>query len=133
MSSTLALAVQQFLETTPEPRPNTRAAERVDLEAVVTLESDHNFYTGLTSDISTGGLFVATHCLRPTGTTLRVRFALPGLDDPIEADVEVRWVRDGRFSTLPPGLGLRFVELPGPALRAVIDFIQHRDTIYYDD
>lgn len=133
MRSMLALAVQQYLESTPEPTPGPRPDERVDLDAVVTLESDHNFYTGLTCDLGTGGLFVATHWLRPVGTRLRVRFALPGLDEPIAADVEVRWVRDGRFSALPPGLGLRFVDLPPWALRAVTAFVQHRDTIYYED
>ena len=58
----------------PPPVPNTpsqqqyvRAAERFDLEVKVDLESDHNFYTGLTQNISAGGLFIATHVLRKIG------------------------------------------------------------------
>ena len=34
---------------------NVRASERFDLEVKVDLESDHNFYTGLTQNISAGG------------------------------------------------------------------------------
>ena len=47
-----------------ENMQNVRAAERFDLEVKVDLESDHNFYTGLTQNISAGGLFIATHHLR---------------------------------------------------------------------
>jgi uncharacterized protein (TIGR02266 family) len=133
MSSYLALAGHDDLEPAPAAGPERRVHERVDVEVAVTFESDHNFYTGLTCDISAGGLFVATHVLRPPGTRLRVRFALPGLEQPIETEVEVRWVRDSGFSTLPPGMGLRFLQLPAPALLAVAHFIQCRDTIFYDD
>ena len=38
---------------------HVRASERFDLEVKVDLESDHNFYTGLTQNISAGGLFIA--------------------------------------------------------------------------
>jgi len=133
MRSMLELAVLQYLESTDEPTRHARADERIDFDAVVTLQSDHNFYTGLDADVGTGGIFVATHRLHPVGTRLRVRFALPGLDGPVAADTEVKWVRDGRFSTLPPGMGLRFVSLPDGALRAVTEFVQQRDAIYYED
>jgi uncharacterized protein (TIGR02266 family) len=139
MSSPLALALQTYAETACAPpadqrlHAEQRASERVRLEVEVTLESDHNFYTGLTSDLSEGGLFVATHALWPVGTKISVRFRLPGLEQPIQADTEVRWVRDGRFSTLPPGIGLRFFHLPGDALHAVTQFVQRRDTIFYEE
>jgi uncharacterized protein (TIGR02266 family) len=114
-------------------RSEQRGHQRVDLEAEVTLESDHNFYTGLTADISAGGLFVACEELRPVGTRLRVRFSLPGGGGSIETDAEVRWVRDPQCSSLPPGMGLRFLALPAEALDAVAAFVQQRDTIFYDD
>jgi uncharacterized protein (TIGR02266 family) len=133
MSSASAAAVAGPEAQEARFRREQRGHQRVDLEAVVTLESDHNFYTGLTRDISAGGLFVATHALRPVGARLRVRFSLPGASAPIEADAEVRWVRDSRFSTLPPGMGLRFVNVSGAALLAVSRFVQQRDTIFYDD
>ena len=55
-----------------------RVAERFDLEVKVDLESDHNFYTGLTQNISAGGLFIATHQLRRIGDYIKVSFSLPG-------------------------------------------------------
>jgi uncharacterized protein (TIGR02266 family) len=139
MSSPLTMALQTYSETVAVPPPEERAHEekraheRVRLEVGVTLESDHNFYTGLTSDISEGGLFVATHALWPVGTKVSVRFRLPGVDRPFQVDAEVRWVRDGRFSTLPPGIGLRFDRLPPDALLAVTGFVQGRDTIFYEE
>ena len=54
-----------------ENQQNVRAAERFDLEVKVDLESDHNFYTGLTQNISSGGVFIATHHLRRSATGSR--------------------------------------------------------------
>ena len=62
-----------------EHQPNVRAAERFDLEVTVDLESDHNFYTGLTQNISSGGVFIATHHLRKIGDRITLKFTLPGL------------------------------------------------------
>ena len=60
-----------------------RQAQRVDLSVEVTLHSDHNFYTGLSRNVSSGGLFVVTCGLRDQGTVLRISFTLPGLASPI--------------------------------------------------
>src|SRR4029079_19692672 len=53
---------------------NVRASERYDLEIKVDLESEHNFYTGLTQNISAGGLFIATHHLRRIGDRITLKF-----------------------------------------------------------
>src|SRR3954465_6128477 len=71
-----------------------RVAERFDLEVKVDLESDHNFYTGLTQNISAGGLFVATHQLRRIGDRLKITFSLPGTAAPLTLETEVRWIRE---------------------------------------
>ncbi len=63
-----------------EHQPNVRAAERFDLEVTVDLESDHNFYTGLTQNISSGGVFIATHHLRRIGDRITLKFTLPELE-----------------------------------------------------
>jgi uncharacterized protein (TIGR02266 family) len=133
MTSPLALALQQYVELEVPSAPDRRVHERVPLEVEVTLESDHNFYTGLTSDISVGGLFVATHALRPVGTPVCVQLRLPGCAQAFRVNAEVRWIRDGRFSTLPPGIGVRFEHLPGEVLRALTHFVELRDTIFYEE
>src|SRR5262245_27110832 len=97
-----------------ENHPNVRAAERFDLEVNVDLESDHNFYTGLTQDISAGGLFIATHHLRKIGDHITLNFTLPGSEKKISVETEVRWIREN--SALQrvdgnTGMGVRFINL----------------------
>jgi uncharacterized protein (TIGR02266 family) len=119
----------------PVAESERRDSARVVLEVEVGLETDHNFYTGLTRDISSGGLFVATHLIRPVGERVGVRFTLPGRRAPIALETEVRWVRDGRTmrTDCPDGMGLRFLELPADARAAVAAFLEQRDSLYYDD
>ena len=73
---------------------NVRAAERFDLEVKVDLESDHNFYTGLTQNISSGGVFIATHHIRKIGDRITLKFSLPGSAEPLAVETEVRWIRE---------------------------------------
>jgi uncharacterized protein (TIGR02266 family) len=118
-----------------DSKPAERRAEpRIELEVEVGLETDHNFYTGLTQDISSGGLFVATSIMYGVGQRLRVRFSLPGQNEPITADAEVRWVRDPRAmkTDSPEGIGLRFVELPAEAHAHISQFLSRRDSLFYD-
>ena len=117
------------------PDPSERRANaRIELEVEVGLETDNNFYTGLTQDISNGGLFVATSVLYRVGQHITVRFTLPGRREPIRAETEVRWLRDPHTmrTELPGGIGLRFVELETEAQTAITDFLKRRDSLYYD-
>jgi uncharacterized protein (TIGR02266 family) len=117
-----------------EPSDDRRAEPRIELEVEVGLETDHNFYTGLTQDISSGGLFIATSVIYHVGDRLRVRFSLPGQTEPITAEAEVRWVRDPRAmkTDSPEGIGLRFVELPAEAKTEISEFLSRRESLFYD-
>src|SRR3954451_8258819 len=96
-------------ETAGAPR---RSFTRFDVELDVSLESESNFYLGLTENLSEGGLYIATHVLKPIGTRLEVSFKLPQRPDPIRAIGVVRWVREySETSDTPPGLGVRFEEI----------------------
>lgn len=109
-----------------------RSAPRYILKVEVTFESEHNFYTGLTQDLSGGGLFVATNVLRPIGEYIRVRFNLPGHSEFIDVVTVVRWVRGHNISDLEPGMGLQFTQLTQSAKQAVSEFLRRRDSIYFD-
>ena len=118
-----------------EPNPtDRRTATRIELEVEVGLETEHNFYTGLTQDISSGGLFVATNILYRVGEHVTVRFTLPDREKVITAETEVRWLRDPHTmrTELPAGIGLRFVELDEEVKNTIADFLKRRDSLYYD-
>ena len=119
-----------------ENHPNVRAAERFDLEVKVDLESDHNFYTGLTQNISSGGVFIATHHLRKIGDRITLKFTLPGSEKVLAVETEVRWIRENialMRAENGTGMGVRFINLSQEASAAINAFVQSRESLYYDD
>lgn len=112
-----------------------RGAVRFPVEVEITWESEHNFYTGLTSNLSCGGLFVATHQPASLGDLVEVTFTLPGLGHPCAARCEVRWTREFNPDSpeVPPGLGLRFTALEPQVWSCIERFIRRRESIFYDD
>jgi uncharacterized protein (TIGR02266 family) len=115
---------------------HVRASERFDLEVKVDLESDHNFYTGLTQNISAGGLFIATNAIRKIGDRITLQFSLPGTPEPLAVETEVRWIRENSALSRvdgATGMGVRFVNLSPQAATAIQQFLESRDSLYYDD
>jgi uncharacterized protein (TIGR02266 family) len=111
-----------------------RLETRFAVAVAVTFESEHNFYTGLTSDLSGGGLFVATLQIRSVGERIHLRFTLPSSNEPIDAVTEVRWVRPTAMAGGggEAGMGLRFLQLAPQAKEAIKDFIRQRETLFFD-
>ncbi len=113
---------------------NARSSKRLPFEVAVTIHSEHNFYAGLSLNISEGGLFVATHQHYPVGTRLEISVLLPGDDEATIMLTEVRWVRphidnaDGSA-----GIGLRFVDMSPALMARVSEFVQARSPLYYDE
>ncbi len=115
---------------------HVRASERFDLEVKVDLESDHNFYTGLTQNISAGGLFIATNAIRKIGDRITLKFSIPGAVEPLAVETEVRWIRENSALNRvdgATGMGVRFVNLSPQAATAIQQFLESRDSLYYDD
>ena len=106
-----------------------RRAARYAIEVELGVHSESNFFTGLTQDISEGGLFVATHVPLPVGSAVTVNFTLPASPE-ISTEGVVVWVRapvEGK-----PGMGVRFKQL-APNHEALIHrFIAKRPPLYYD-
>jgi uncharacterized protein (TIGR02266 family) len=129
MSSGLAAAA-------PTADAHQRKAERHDVEVAVDLESDTNFYTGLTQNISTGGLFIATQKIKRVGERIHLKFTLPGATAPIECETEVRWIREN--SSLlrtdgSPGMGVRFIDMSPKDAETIEHFLANRESLFYDD
>jgi type IV pilus assembly protein PilZ len=121
-------------ETAQQNWADRRSAPRVVLKTAVTFSSESNFYTGFLDNISEGGLFIATYHPAQLGTMMQVEFSLPDDGEPISVEAEVRWVRETQSdSAVPPGIGLRFVNLPVAERDRIESFAKRRDTIFYDD
>jgi uncharacterized protein (TIGR02266 family) len=103
----------------------------VDLEVPIEIRNRDNQITGITQNISAGGVFVATRRVLPAGNRVTLTFRLPD-DERVEVDAEVRWLRaqrpiadDGR----PPGMGLRFVATPIGAAASIQEFVRSREPV----
>jgi len=115
------------LSTSPEDRVH----RRLSFELEVTLHSDTNFYMGLTQNLSTGGIFVATHLVQPIGTEVLLKLRLPTRR--IELAGRVRWVRDHAGALdAPPGMGIAFEQVPAEISRAIGEFLLARTPLFFD-
>jgi len=110
-----------------------RHARRVPLEVEVTLESDHNFFTGVANNLSEGGIFVATANPPPVGSEVGFELVLGG--ERFLVVGVVRWVRDERAASsgAPTGCGVKWANLEDGALDAIHRFIDVRQTDFYED
>jgi uncharacterized protein (TIGR02266 family) len=111
-----------------------REHPRYEVELKVGVESESNFYVGLTETVSEGGLFIATHRLRPVGTTVALSLTLPNCKQPIHGTATVRWIRDyAEHNDSPTGMGVRFENLEPEHLRAIQKFLANRRPIFFDE
>jgi uncharacterized protein (TIGR02266 family) len=102
-------------------RASDGRAGRIPLEIAIKLRSqngDQGSWMGVTKNICSGGVFVATLRSVPIGERVAVRLTIPGDAEPVEALAEVRWSRPFQeLDDQPAGLGLRFIDTPLGAAR----------------
>ena len=110
-----------------------RSSARRDIALEVTLESESNFYMGLTENLSEGGLFIATHALQPLGSPIEVSFKLPH-GEAIKVLGTVRWVREySETSDAGPGMGVRFDNISSENADLIRQFLAARAPLFYDE
>ena len=111
-----------------------RGNSRIPMQTQVDMSSDSNVFTGFSTNLSEGGVFVATVNLLPVGTPVDLTFTLPG-NTRITVKGEVRWTReiDDRVPDVFPGVGVRFVELGMDAAQALHRFVAEREPLFYPD
>jgi uncharacterized protein (TIGR02266 family) len=105
-----------------------RSAPRASAYVCIDVFSDHNFWTGLSMNISEGGVFIATHHHVPIGATVVLHMMLPFEDEAVVTLGEVRWIRDcpanEAGSDAPhAGIGVQFVGISPEALAKVRRFV----------
>jgi uncharacterized protein (TIGR02266 family) len=110
-----------------------RLHPRIPLEVEVELESEHNFYTGLSQDLSEGGLFVATLDPPPIGEEVGFQLMLDG-NSYLFYGVVI-WIRSESASSFgaPAGCGIKWLTLEDGALDAIRSFVAKRDTDFYEE
>lgn len=115
-----------------DPRKwNRRLSGRSVLEVDVGLVSESQFYAGLSMDLSSGGLFVATYQIKPVGSPVAVSLVLPD-GHALWAKGVVRWVREPRGEDVVPGMGVEFTDIDPEDLEAIKHFCAVRAPMYYD-
>ena len=114
------------------PEVEHRATPRTSLVVELHLASDSHFFSGLSGDISEGGVFVSTYRDLATGTPVDLEFSLPGSDRVMKAKGEVRWHRSAS-PDVPPGVGIAFEELTDEDRALIHRFCTLRPPLYYDD
>lgn len=112
--------------------PPRRESPRVSMYTQVDLGSESNFYGGFSTNLSEGGLFIATLSTPPRGTQVELTFTLPG-GAPIKARGVVRWTREvnDAMPEVMPGAGVQFVELAPEVAASISEFVMKRDPLFY--
>lgn len=124
-----------------------RRDPRFELSLAITLQGANNFYTGLSEDISDGGVFIATHVRLAVGTPVTVWITIPGSDAPTRVSGTVRWVREpsaianaeNNFcgdlqlsQAAPPGMGVQFHDVSDPTRQAIRSFMTCRRPDFFE-
>lgn len=129
------MAVSSEVETPPVAGRRARKYERIAAAVEVDVSSEHTFWTGLTRNVSRGGLFLVHDEPQPVGTILAFTLRLSTLDEDIEVRGVVRWVRSPETADddMPAGMGVQFLSLDRRVEQAIDAFIAvERDSLYYD-
>jgi Tfp pilus assembly protein PilZ len=102
------------------------------MSATVGVDSEDNLYAGLSYDVATGGIFVATADLPAVGTRVDVTVTMPDMSQ-YQLSGIVRWVRDVELASdgLPMGCGVEWKGLPLDASRALAKFAELREPLLW--
>jgi uncharacterized protein (TIGR02266 family) len=105
--------------------------QRVVVEVDIGMLSQSNFYTGISLDVSQGGVFVSTYQPSPPGTQVSLYFVLPS-GHSVQAEGTVRWTRAASDDS-SPGMGVAFTALSEADAEAIVEFCAGRTPFYYEE
>ena len=113
------------------PEPN-RLEPRFSVELQVNISSDSNLYVGFTENLSNAGIFVATHVMRPIGSSVEVNVRFPSRQEPVRCRGEVRWIREHSANCDAwPGMGIRFDHVDDDDKATLSEFLRTREPIFF--
>jgi uncharacterized protein (TIGR02266 family) len=115
----------------PSAARERRTSDRAPFLADLEFGEDAHLFTGLSLDISAGGLFVATYTDIPLGTRLLLCFELPD-GTAVEARGEVKWRRSAVAGGERPGIGIAFTELGDEARQRIAALCAEQPPLYFE-
>ena len=129
----------------PAPTADRRTQPRCKLALALTLHGGHNFYLGVSENISEGGIFIFTFMKLEIGEHVEVEFTLPTLDRPCRVTGEVRWFRSpdsnraehNNYGSVEDeahsaGYGIQFHGLRPEDREAIQEFLRTRQPDFYE-
>ncbi len=118
----------------PKAGPENRRSPRVAMQTVIDFGSDSNFYSGFSTNISDGGVFIATVKVMRLGTEIDLSFTLPN-GEVVKTKGVVKWVREvnDQIPDSFPGIGVQFEDLPESAFEAIHGFVAEREPLFFPE
>ncbi len=120
----------------PPPTEERKSSDTlpVNVNTMLNLNTDHQFYNGFSENIEEGGIFVATFDPKPMNAKVIVNFKLPG-GRPVTARGTVHFVREFNPLTpdMAPGMGVKFTDLLSGDKDAIEEYIKQRAPMFYDE
>jgi uncharacterized protein (TIGR02266 family) len=104
-----------------------RREPRCSAKIKVSYGADDSTLTDYTVNLSTGGLFLAAAEQLPLGSMLLINFALPNTPETVQCKAKVVWINslDNLVNqSLPPGMGVQFVDMTLTSMDAIRDYIK---------
>ena len=110
-----------------QPTPDHRFKARIVIFNVL----DHgSVISNYSVNMSTGGVFIETVNLLPIDTALIIQFKIPDGETIITCKAKVAWLNEPghlRKFSLPPGMGLQFLDLSLEDMHLVRDYLNSGD------
>jgi uncharacterized protein (TIGR02266 family) len=121
----------------PEPKQGESGSDdtmNVNVNTMLNMNTDHQFFNGFSENIGEGGIFVATFDPKPVGAKVIVNFKLPG-GRPVTARGNVQFVREYNpiNPEMAPGMGVKFTDLLPKDKAAIEGYLETRAPMFYDD
>lgn len=116
-------------EVTGAPNQKTRFRFKIRL-AIFYGPGEQDLMTDYSVNMSTGGVFIESGKILPVDTPLMVEFRLPINNKLITCKARVAWVNEPGAPvkpSLPPGMGVQFLELTLENIRAIRNFLRKFD------
>jgi uncharacterized protein (TIGR02266 family) len=122
------------MSAAPPPADEGDETMSVNVNTMLNMSTDHQFFNGFSENIEEGGIFVATFDPKPVDAKVVVNFKLPG-GRPVTARGKVHFVREYNPLTpdVPPGMGVKFTDLLPRDKQAIEEYLAQRAPMFYDN